>query len=169
MARTAAQALAANIRARRALLNLSQTQLADAMRGLGHRWNRATVAAVEGDARSVSTDELVGLALVLDALVGELLEPGHENLDYGGPQPMPPVVAQVWTRSALRLRWNGERLEPRPVPAGLAEYLKGPEGQERGRDLIDFILKDVLAPAEVDLHSAERDASHPTTNPKEAQ
>jgi transcriptional regulator with XRE-family HTH domain len=169
MTRTAAQALAANIRARRALLNLSQAHLADAMRGLGHRWNRATVAAVEGDARSVSTDELVGLALVLDALVGELLEPGEEDLNYGGPEPMPPVVAQVWTRSALRLRWNGERLEPRPVPAGLAEYLKEPEGQQSGRALITYILKDVLGPVEVDQHSAERDPLPPTTNPKEAQ
>jgi transcriptional regulator with XRE-family HTH domain len=169
MARTAAQALAANIRARRALLNLSQAHLADAMRGLGHRWNRATVAAVEGDTRSVSTDELVGLALVLDALVGELLDPGDQDLDYGGPAPMPTVVAQVWARSAIRLHWDGKGLEARPVGAGLAEYLKGPEGQQRGRDLIDYILKDIPAPAEVDQHSAERDAPPPTTNPKEAQ
>jgi transcriptional regulator with XRE-family HTH domain len=167
--RTPAQTLAANIRARRALAKLSQADLAEAMRTLGHGWSRQTVGVVEGNARSISTDELVGLALVLDALVGELLDPGGEDLDYGGRQPMPPVVAQVWTRSALRLRWNGEHLEPRPVPAGLAEYLKEPEGQQRGRDLIDFILKDVLAPAEVDRHSAERDAPHPTINPKETQ
>jgi transcriptional regulator with XRE-family HTH domain len=167
VARTGAQALAANIRARRALLNLSQSDLADAMRELGHRWNRATVAAVEAGTRSVSTDELVGLALVLDALVGELLDPGDQDLDYGGPAPMPPVVAQIWAQSALRLRWDGERLQPRPVAAGLAEYLKDPEGQQRGRALMDYILKDVPGLAEVDQPSAGRDSSPPTPDPKE--
>jgi hypothetical protein len=167
MAKTAAQALAANIKARRAVLGWGQMDLADAMRHLGHRWNRATVYAVESDTRSVSADELVGLALVLDTLVGELLDPGDEDLDYGGPQPMPLVVAQVWTRSALRLRWDGERLEPRPVPAGLAEYLKKPEGQQRGRDLLAYILRDVVGPGEVDQRGAGRDSSPPTPDPKE--
>ena len=167
MARTGAQALAANIRARRALLNLSQSDLADAMRDLGHRWNRATVASVEGDTRSVSTDELVGLALVLDALVGELLDPGDQDLDYGGPAPMPPVMAQVWAQSAIRLHWDGERLQLRVAPAGLAEYLKEAGGQERGRALINYILKDVSGPAEVDEQAAGRDSSPPIPDPKE--
>ena len=82
---------------------------------------------------------------------------------------MPPVMAQVWAQSAIRLHWDGEDLQGRPVAAGLAEYLKDPEGQQRGRALINYILKDVLTPAEVDQHSAERDAPPPATDPKEAQ
>ena len=169
MVKSAAQALAANLRAGRALVSMSQSDLANVMRGLGHRWNRATVAAVEGGTRSVSTDEMVGLALVLDALVGELLDPGDQDLDYGGPAPMPLVVAQVWAQSAIRLYWDGTRLQARPVAGGLAGYLKEPEGQQRGRALINYILKDVLTPPDVDQHSAERDAPPPATDPKEAQ
>lgn len=165
MVKTAAQALAANIRARRALLGLSQVDLADAMRSLGHRWNRATVANVESNVRLVSTDELVSLALVLDALVGELLDPGEEDLDYGGPEPLRAVLGQLWTRSGVRLRWRSGHLGMEGIPEGIAEYLKW--RNHKGRELIDAILEPVLGAEEVDRQGEGRDASPPTPDPEE--
>ncbi len=55
-------------RARRRLLELSQEEVADAMRLLGHpTWTRATVSEVERGGRTVGVSELVGLANALHA------------------------------------------------------------------------------------------------------
>lgn len=83
------QLLAANIRAGRALLDLSQQDLADRMSALGHQWSRPTVSQVERAARAVSVDELYGLAhaLVMDILM--LLSPpegARLQLDTGLPK-----------------------------------------------------------------------------------
>jgi hypothetical protein len=87
------------------------------------------VAAIEGGSRVVSTDELVGLALVLGVLVGELLDPDDEDLNFGGPVPIPVAVAELWARGGTRLQWRDGRLGMRPIPTGLAEYLKWAEAQ----------------------------------------
>jgi transcriptional regulator with XRE-family HTH domain len=75
---------------------------------LGHRWVRVTVSEVERGRRNLTVDELLGLALVLDATLEELLDPmGIEGddwrmLDYGSAA-IPPERAREWLRSEVRI------------------------------------------------------------------
>ena len=113
------KALAENLRAYRALRRMKQDGLADRMAYLGHGWTRSTVSAVEGNSRSVSVDELLGLALCLDVTIGQLLDPAGPDrsrkmsLDVGLPEPdggpLPPRLAQLWTASRAVIRfWHME-------------------------------------------------------------
>src|SRR5665811_473557 len=67
------QLLAANVRAARALRNMSQQDLAERMSVLGQQWSRPTVSQVERAARAVSVDELFGLAHALETDILVLL------------------------------------------------------------------------------------------------
>lgn len=74
------RAIAANIRAERARVRLSQQDVADAMRARGFAyWHAQTAGAAERGDRRITADELVVLAVVLGARPGTLLgipEPG---------------------------------------------------------------------------------------------
>ena len=59
------QGLAQNVRVIRRWWDLSQADLAERMANLGHGWVRQTVGEVERSRRSVSVDELLGLAMAL--------------------------------------------------------------------------------------------------------
>jgi transcriptional regulator with XRE-family HTH domain len=86
------QLLAANVRAGRALINLSQQDLAERMSALKHAWSRPTVSQVERAARAVSVDELYGLAHALRVDIRMLLSPPQGSdvqLDTGLPELMP--------------------------------------------------------------------------------
>jgi transcriptional regulator with XRE-family HTH domain len=101
-------ALAANVRAFRARRRFNQDDVAERMGWLGHRWIRVTVSEVERARRNLSVDELLGLALVLDATPQELLDPTGVDgddwraLDYG-PAAIPPKRAREWLRSEVRI------------------------------------------------------------------
>jgi transcriptional regulator with XRE-family HTH domain len=106
------QILAKNIKDRRSERKLSQSVLAERMVSVGHgKWTRATVTEIERENRSVSVDELLGLALVLGVPIGELLDPtgidgqGREGLDYtlGAAPPMRVEAAREWVRGRLRI------------------------------------------------------------------
>lgn len=86
------QVLAANIRAARGLLNLSQQDLAERMSAMGHTWSRPTVSEVERGARAVSVDELFGLSHALRVDISLLLSPPQApeiEVDTGLPDLLP--------------------------------------------------------------------------------
>lgn len=89
------QLLAANVRAGRALLNLSQQDLAERMSALNHQWSRPTVSQVERAARAVSVDELFGLAHALEVDILMLLsapEGSRVDIDTGLPKNLYPAA-----------------------------------------------------------------------------
>jgi transcriptional regulator with XRE-family HTH domain len=74
--------LARNARQERNLRRLSQDDVAERMTALGHAWSRQTTSDVERGHRNVTIDELLGLALVLGAPIGALLDPGLHMPDF---------------------------------------------------------------------------------------
>jgi transcriptional regulator with XRE-family HTH domain len=89
------QLLAANVRSARALLNLSQHDLAERMSALSHQWSRPTVGQVEHAARPVSVDELFGLAHALEVDILLLLsapEGSRVGIDTGLPRTLYPAA-----------------------------------------------------------------------------
>jgi transcriptional regulator with XRE-family HTH domain len=109
------EAVARNVAAERTRRRMEQKDLAVGMARLGHDWKQPTVADVEGGRRRISLDELVGLALVLNRTIPELLRPS-ENVDVGIPGfPMSPAVLDLLLRGKVRIspRWaDGELADP---------------------------------------------------------
>lgn len=114
-----ADVLAENIRGFRSLRQLSQEDLAARMRVLGHDWVRPTVSTIERAQRNVTVDELLGLALILDAGFGDLLSPrgpAREReaapLDVGVGTPMTSELAEYlirgWARAAITFNAKGQ-------------------------------------------------------------
>lgn len=69
-------AIRANIKARRVLIDLEQESLAARMRALGYaKWYRQTVGTVEKGGRKVSSSELLGLSLALETSIAALMSP----------------------------------------------------------------------------------------------
>lgn len=104
--------VAENVRAARRIRNLNQEAVAARMRQLGHAtWSRAAVSEAERGNRSITLDELLSLAVVLDAPLLDLLDPtGPEGrntdpIDYGG-KTMPAVVVREWTRGRIRVSFS---------------------------------------------------------------
>lgn len=111
------QLLAANIRATRALLNLSQQDLAARMSALGHQWSRPTVSQVERATRAVSVDELYGLAHALTTDILMLLSPPEAPrilLDTGLPHCLSAQTAKgMFTHNnpeSPHFMWNSNEL-----------------------------------------------------------
>lgn len=116
-------ALAANLRAYRALRHMTQDELAARMKHLGHGWGRSTVSAVEGGGRNTSVDELFGLAASFGVTIGQLFDPtgpDHSRelsfnvsvTDRGVPRSVGSDVAQLWasSRAVVRLCHDGKEL-----------------------------------------------------------
>jgi transcriptional regulator with XRE-family HTH domain len=76
------EALAENARQLRSLRDLSQDDVAERMRALGHQWSRQTTSDVERAKRNVTIDELLGLAIVLAASISDLLDPRGVLRDF---------------------------------------------------------------------------------------
>jgi len=73
---TYSHALAANIRAARARLNVSQDDIGQRMRWLGFgAWIRQTIGSIEQGHREVRADEVFGLAMALETTVVRLMTP----------------------------------------------------------------------------------------------
>lgn len=81
-----ADAVADNVRAHRVLAKLSQGDVAERMRGLGHDWTQTTVSDIERGERNVTVDELVGLALVFQISPQDLIDP--RGVDGRGATPV---------------------------------------------------------------------------------
>ena len=111
------QILGENMRSVRALRRLTQDDLAERMRQLGHaNWVRATVSEVERYGRNVTVDELLGLALALNATIGALLEPtgvdgtSSGDLDIGLRRTVPSfLLAGLLVGGQPVVAWKGNR------------------------------------------------------------
>jgi transcriptional regulator with XRE-family HTH domain len=100
-------AVAEKVRAYRLLRRLKQDDVADRMRELRHHtWTRQTVSDVERVQRHLTVDELLGLSIVLDQSLNELLDPVPVGggpaapLDVGLPVPIPPDIVPHWSAGA---------------------------------------------------------------------
>ena len=67
--------VAENVRRRRLALGLKQSDLAQRMRHLGHRWSDGVVGFIERSDRKIMVDELLGLAIALECSIRDLLGP----------------------------------------------------------------------------------------------
>ncbi len=107
-----ASILASRLSTARASLGISQERVAQLMRELEHEWSRATVSEVERGNRSVTVDELWGLALVYGVGPQELISPPitHDgratNIDCGGPFSLNGWILRFWLRGWCRLRFD---------------------------------------------------------------
>jgi transcriptional regulator with XRE-family HTH domain len=100
------------------LLRLTQDEVAERMRSLGHStWSRATVSEIERYGRSLSVDELVSLAAVFSIGVSSMLDPlgpglpgldSRGQMDFGGPRPIPPFTAMHWVRDEIYISLTPE-------------------------------------------------------------
>jgi transcriptional regulator with XRE-family HTH domain len=99
-------AVAEKVRGYRLLRRLKQDDVADGMRKLRHTWTRQTVSDVERLQRNLTVDELVGLSIVLELTVNELLDPVPVGggpppaLDIGLPFAIPPDMVRHWSGGA---------------------------------------------------------------------
>ena len=90
------QVLAENLKRARGARGLNQGDVAERMTALGHGWARHTVGEVERHGRTVTTDELLGLAATLAVSVVGLLDPAMTHgldppdIDLGLPEHTPP-------------------------------------------------------------------------------
>ena len=99
-------AIAEKVRAYRLLRRQKQDDVAEEMRKLRHPWTQATVSQVERGQRHLTVDELVGLSIVFDVTLNELLDPVPVGggpapaLDIGLPFPIPPDIVPHWSAGA---------------------------------------------------------------------
>jgi transcriptional regulator with XRE-family HTH domain len=114
-------AVAEKVRGYRLLRHLKQDDVADGMRGLRHQtWTRQTVSDVERVQRNLTVDELVGLSIVLEQTLNELLDPVPVGggpppaLDIGLPVAIPPDMVRRWSAGSS-LFLDSEIRDGKPV------------------------------------------------------
>lgn len=112
--------MAENLSAYRVLRRLTQDELAARMTGLGHQMSRSTISGIESLSRSVTVDELLGLAICMGVTIGQLLDatgPEHSRpygLDVGlrasdgSARLLTPWVAHLLAASRACLRLANE-------------------------------------------------------------
>jgi transcriptional regulator with XRE-family HTH domain len=100
-------AIAEKVRAYRLLRRMKQEDVAEKMRKLRHHtWTRQTVSDIERLQRNLTVDELVGLSIVFELSLNELLDPVPVGggpppaLDIGLPVPIPPDAVRHWSAGA---------------------------------------------------------------------
>jgi transcriptional regulator with XRE-family HTH domain len=77
--RTPEETVGANIKVLRAQRGLTQAELAEAMRGLGHSWGQTTAAKTEAADRPLRLNEIADLAQVLGVRIPDLVS---SNTDW---------------------------------------------------------------------------------------
>jgi transcriptional regulator with XRE-family HTH domain len=112
--RSLAEVVGANLRGRRAGLGLTQPDLAEWMKQLGHpKWSAPTVSRVEDGKRGLSVDELVTLSLVLGATLQEMLDPvaydEETPVRVAGTKPANPWALRNLIQGETRVRVRQER------------------------------------------------------------
>jgi transcriptional regulator with XRE-family HTH domain len=118
-AKTYAEVLAANFRAARARIGLSQETTAARMKALGFSgWRYQTVGVVENGKRKLSAEEVMALAWVLELSISALMSPAAEDGEVRFPS-----GERVSARSVAMLAiayndrsvtWDGEDPEFKP-------------------------------------------------------
>ncbi len=139
--------LTQNIRDSRSLRHLSQTDVAESMRLLGHDWSRVTVSEVEHGGREIKANELVALAFVLKRRIVELYDPtgiegkGTFDLDFGG------EIARMKFPAQLIREWlRGDDVS--------IEFANGTFGIQYGSSASAFIAFEALR-QQIEAHKAE--------------
>jgi transcriptional regulator with XRE-family HTH domain len=98
--------VAEKVRAYRLLRRQKQDDVAEEMRKLRHPWTQATVSQIERGQRNLTVDELVGLSIVFELSLNELLDPvpvgggSPPALDIGFPVAIPPELVRRWSAGA---------------------------------------------------------------------
>jgi hypothetical protein len=110
------EVLAANIRAARARIGLSQDLTAARMRSLGYgEWRYQTVGKVEHGKRRLTTAEIMALGWVLETSIFTLLKPpdelGHIRFPSGALIPARSVALSASAYNDQAVTWDGD--EPR--------------------------------------------------------
>lgn len=77
--KTPEETVGANIKVLRAQRGLTQAELAEAMRGLGHSWGQTTAAKTEAADRPLRLNEIADLAQVLGVRIPDLVS---SNTDW---------------------------------------------------------------------------------------
>ena len=136
-----AAVLADNLRRYRGFTRLSQTDLAERMESLGHRWLRQTVGQIEAGRRSVSVDELLGLAVSLQTAVSGLLspmgpawQPEVDHVDLG----LPELTSAREAESIIRTGTSPDEAEP-----AFAHWRWAWDGNAPQPERTDVILQNV--------------------------
>jgi len=111
---TLAEEIARRVKELRAERSWSQAQLAEEMHALGFPWTRMTVTEIEGPRRrTVSVEELFGLAYVFDVGIKRLLGVTVRVApSRGNPDPNLVAITQEWAvhrRDASALMDSGRR------------------------------------------------------------
>ena len=102
------------LRERREALGLTQEQLGGQLEPLlGRPWSRQAVSAAEKGDRSFGAAELVALAAVLQATVGDLLKPPVQaaGVDLGGPDMVPREMLLAVIAARLRENPNFDAIQ----------------------------------------------------------
>lgn len=104
-----AQLLAANARAARARMGLTQASVARRMKALGFPWYPQTCGAVERGERPLSAEEILGLTLALEITIDlltlppraeEVTLPAGQVIELPGTTDLPRVWSRGW--------WEGD-------------------------------------------------------------
>jgi 8-oxo-dGTP diphosphatase len=102
------------VRERRERLGLTQEQLGRQLEPyLGRAWSRQAVSAAEKGERSFGAAELVALATVLRATVGDLLRPPVQEtaVDLGGPDMVPKEMLLAAVAAKMRENPNFDAIQ----------------------------------------------------------
>jgi transcriptional regulator with XRE-family HTH domain len=101
-----ASLIAANVRAARNRLGITQASCARRMRSLGFEWHQQTVGNVERGERRLNAEELLGLSVALEVTMDALLMPpfdgvyvelpGGQWIGLPAARPTPPSDTGLW-------------------------------------------------------------------------
>jgi transcriptional regulator with XRE-family HTH domain len=111
-----ADVLRRNFRAARAAADLSQADVGERMRSLGHAsWLRQTMSTVEKGKRRITAEEVFALAYALDTSIARLIRPTEEDGWISFPSGMAvhitSVVGLARGVNDTAIRWNGNKPE----------------------------------------------------------
>lgn len=142
------EAVARSIKALRRLRGLTGAGLAERMTAAGVPWDRSIVANLEnGRRRTVSVEELLALAYVLDVAPVHLLVPPDDDDPFHLTPSMPVTPADA--RAFIRGERAPDGVDPRSfhstVPRAEFDFAASLAGVERFRDLSDEDKADLNA------------------------
>lgn len=106
------QVLADSIRWQRKAHELTQRDLSTLMVALGFKWTPTTVAKTEANDRTLAADELIGLALMLQCSLADLLLGAPDGISFGRARLDPTQVSDWISDSEATFRLGDEVLNP---------------------------------------------------------
>jgi transcriptional regulator with XRE-family HTH domain len=105
------ETLAANVRAARARLDISQASVARRMAALGYRWTRQTVSEVEAADRRLLAEEVCALSFCLETRTTFLLPEFGERVEFPTGR-----AVELMQGPPVHPEWGARRQEPALIP-----------------------------------------------------